>query len=92
MGTTIPSYTVFCPFRFLRLTTFFLPPHAASDPDSASAFSIKRYSSVKSFFPDGTWSHGAITLNPLNPDYSPIEIPSDSADSFRIVARFIRLL
>lgn len=63
-----------------------------SDPDTGGAYSIKRYSSVKSFFPDGTWSHDAITLAPINPDYAPIEIPSDRADSFRIVARFVRLL
>ena len=64
----------------------------ACDPDTAAAFSIKRYSSVKSFAPDGTWAHESITLSPLNPDYPPIEIPPDRADSFRIVARFLRLL
>ena len=64
----------------------------AFDPDTAAAFSIKRYSSVKSFAPDGTWVHESVTLSPLNPDYAPIEIPPDRADSFRIVARFVRLL
>lgn len=64
----------------------------AFDPDTAAAFSIKRYSSVKSFAPDGTWTHESVTLSPLNPDYSPIEIPPDRADSFRIVARFVRML
>ncbi len=46
-----------------------------SDSDTASAFSIKRYSSAKSFFPDGTWSHDAITLAPLNPAFSPSKSP-----------------
>lgn len=64
----------------------------ASDPETGAAYSIKRYSSLKSFAPDGTWAHNAITLLPLNPDYPPIQIPPGSADSFRIVARFIRTL
>lgn len=64
----------------------------AFDPDTAAAFSVKRYSSVKSFSPDGTWVHESVTLSPINPDYPPIEIPPDRADSFRIVARFVRLL
>ena len=63
-----------------------------ANPDTAAAFSIKRYSSVKSFDPDGTWAHESVTLSPLNPDCSPIEVPPDRADSFRIVARFLRLL
>jgi SOS-response transcriptional repressor LexA len=64
----------------------------ASDPDTGGGYSVKRYSSVKSFSPDGTWAHESITLSPLNPDYSPISIPPDRADSFRIVARFVRVL
>ena len=64
----------------------------AFDPGTAAAFSIKRYSSVKSFAPDGTWVHESVTLSPVNPDYPPIEIPPDRADSFRIVARFVRLI
>ena len=64
----------------------------ASDPDTGGAYSVKRYSSVKSFSPDGTWSHDSITLSPVNPDYAPIEIPPDRADSFRTVARFLRIL
>ena len=64
----------------------------AFDPDTAAAFSIKRYSSIKSFAPDGTWAHESVTLSPRNPAFPSIGIPPDRADSFRIIARFVRLL
>jgi SOS-response transcriptional repressor LexA len=35
---------------------------------------------------DGSWRHEKITLSPLNSEYEPIEIVSDEADAFKVVA------
>ncbi len=62
------------------------------DPDNNGAYSIKEYNSVKTFDSDGVWQHETIELRPLNTDYHTISIPSDDADSFRIVGEFIGTL
>lgn len=38
------------------------------DPKTGGKYTIKKYTSKKSFKEDGTWSHEAISLNPLNPE------------------------
>jgi SOS-response transcriptional repressor LexA len=62
------------------------------DPDTGGAFSIKRYESRKSSEADGTWTHEAVTLCPLNSTYNPIHVNPDDADSFRIVAEFLGVI
>ena len=43
------------------------------DPDTGQRFTVKRYHSEKATNEDG-WRHVAIVLEPLNPDYEPIEL------------------
>ncbi len=62
--------------------------HETSDPDTGGAYSIKKYTSEKSFDEDGSWHHEKITLLPLNPDYDPIEM--GEGDS--IVAALVKVL
>ena len=56
------------------------------DPESGGAYSIKKYSSEKTMEEDGSWRHEKITLSPLNSEYEPIEIVSDEADAFKVIA------
>ncbi len=62
-----------------------------ADPDTGGSFTVKKYSSTKVGTPEG-WRHQSITLSPTNPEYSPIVIPAEAADDFRIVAEFIAVL
>ena len=59
-----------------------------SDPETGGAYSIKKYTSEKSFDEDGSWHHEKITLQPLNPDYAPIEM--SEGDS--VVAALVKVL
>jgi SOS-response transcriptional repressor LexA len=54
-------------------------------------YTVKRYSSEKSEGADGTWSHGKITLEPLNPEFEAWTLDPEE-DRFRIVAEFVRVV
>ena len=62
------------------------------DPESGGSFTVKRYSSEKVTNPDGTWRHAKVTLSPLNPDYEPIVLTSESEDDVKIIAEFLEVL
>ena len=62
------------------------------DPETGGAYSIKRYSSVKTATHDGSWRHERIVLSPLNRDYDPIIIDEDSHGDCRIVAEVVKVL
>jgi SOS-response transcriptional repressor LexA len=66
--------------------------HGPADPDIGGAFTIKKYSSDKRADEDNEWRHTRIVLSPLNPEYKPIIIPEEDAESFRIVAEFVAVL
>ena len=61
----------------------------AEDPEGGGAYSIKRYHSEKAATEDGTWRHDRIVLEPLNPEFAPIEIPEEAAGEFRVVAEWV---
>lgn len=62
------------------------------DPDYSGSYSIKTYTSKKSFDAEGNWKHEEIVLQPRNPDYSPIVIEESNADEFRIIGEFVGIL
>jgi SOS-response transcriptional repressor LexA len=41
---------------------------------------------------DGSWQHEEIVFEPLNEEYDPIRIRADMAESFTVVAEFVRVL
>jgi len=63
-----------------------------ADPDTGGAFTVKRYYSEKTVTNDEEWEHSQIVLRPKNSKFSPIEIDSESADDFKIVAEFLGAL
>jgi hypothetical protein len=62
------------------------------DSDYSGAYSIKEYSSTKSFDEFGNWQHEKIELIPLNKDYSPIIINSEDAEEFRVIGEFVSII
>ena len=61
-------------------------------PDYTGSYSIKTYTSKKSFDAEGNWAHEEIVLQPKNSNYSPIIIEEENADEFRIIGEFIGIL
>lgn len=66
--------------------------HNYYDPDYAGSYSIKTYTSKKSFDVEGNWMHEEIILMPKNSEYTPIVIEEENSDEFRIVGEFIGIL
>ena len=66
--------------------------HSYYDDDYVGAYSIKKYTSSKSYDESGNWQHEKIELKPLNQEYSPIILTSDDADEFRVIGEFVNIL
>ena len=62
------------------------------DPDYSGAYSIKEYSSVKSYDECGNWQHEKIELRPLNKEFNPIILTPDDGDEFRVIGEFVDTL
>jgi hypothetical protein len=63
----------------------------AAGQGSNDRYTVKRYRSFKSQFPDGSWTHDRIRLEPLNPEFTAWDLEPEE-DRFRIVAEFVRVL
>ena len=66
--------------------------HNFYDSDYSGAFSIKEYSSVKSYDEFGNWQHEKIELIPLNKDYNPIIIDVEDAEEFRVIGELVGVI
>lgn len=66
--------------------------HNFYDSDYSGAYSIKEYSSAKSYDEFGNWQHEKIELLPLNKDYTPIVINAEEAEDFRVIAEFVGII
>ena len=62
------------------------------DADYAGSYSIKTYTSKKTYDEFGNWSHEEIVLQPKNADYKPIIIHEEEAEEFRIIGEFIGIV
>jgi type I restriction enzyme R subunit len=62
----------------------------AIDPDNGERYTVKRYLSEK--VTDGdSWRHARITLQPINPDFQPIEIMGSEGE-LQVVAELVEVL
>ena len=59
------------------------------DADYSGAYSIKEYTSVKSYDEFGNWQHEKIELKPLNKDFNPSIINAEEAEDFRVIGEFV---
>ena len=63
----------------------------ALDPDTGQRFTVKRYQSEKTTNEDG-WRHLTIVLEPLNPDYEPIELTAEDESPVNVIAELIEVI
>ena len=63
----------------------------ALDPDTGQRFTVKRYRSAKTANEDG-WRHLGIVLEPLNPDYEPIELTGEDESPVAVIAELIDVI
>ena len=63
----------------------------ALDPDTGQRFTVKRYRSEKTTNEDG-WRHLTIVLEPLNPDYEPIELTAEDESPVNVIAELIEVI
>lgn len=59
---------------------------------SGLRYTVKKYHSRKQSLPDGSWRHAEIVLEPLNPEFEPLEVTPEQQEDVRVVAEFVRLL
>ena len=61
------------------------------DPDTGQRYTVKRYRSEKTTGEDG-WRHVRIVLDPLNPEFAPIELATEDEDSVAVVAELVDVI
>ena len=67
--------------------------HSFYDDDSGGAYSIKQYSSSKSYDELGGWQHEMIELIPYNKDYETIVLtPENGDEEFRVIGEFVGVI
>lgn len=96
MEPAIPdgSYCVFAaPVTGTRQgKTVLVQLHDERDPETGERYTIKRYKSEKSISSAGTWRHIKVTLQPINPDFEPIELTCDDEGTVQVVAELVEVL
>ncbi len=64
----------------------------SADPDTGGSFTLKRYRSKKIVDENDQWTHAQITLEPLNSDFQPIILTTESEEDVLLVAEYISTL
>jgi hypothetical protein len=59
------------------------------ETDFAGRYTVKRYTSRKTFDSEGNWTHDDIRLEPLNPEFEAFSL---GPDEFRAIAEFVEVL
>jgi len=93
MEPTIPDGS-YCIFLFERGGSrngkvVLVESRQVTDTETNQKFTVKRYSSEKEQFADGTWQHKKIILSPDNKKFENIVLENVSGDDFRVVAEFV---
>lgn len=63
-----------------------------ADPETGERYTVKRYKSEKVASEDGVWRHVRITLEPDNPEFSPIELTCEDEGSVQVIAQLVEAL
>jgi len=61
------------------------------DPETGERYTLKRYESQK-IADRSSWKHLKITLKPINPAYSPIELDPSNAESLKVIAEYLEII
>ena len=63
----------------------------AVDPDTGERFTVTLYRSEKTA-DEGGWRHVSIVLEPVNPEFEPIELTTEDEDSVAVVAELLEVI
>ena len=63
----------------------------AVDPDTDQRFTVKRYRSEKTADEFG-WRHVKIVLEPINPEFQPIELKTEDEEAVAVVAELVEVI
>lgn len=66
--------------------------HGDYDSDYGGSYTIKQYSSRKTYDDDGGWMHESISLLPLNHNYRPIILNEGNMEEFRVIGEFLGVI
>ena len=66
--------------------------HGHYDADNGGRYSIKKYTSRKSYDEFGNWKHEEILLKPINKSYNPIVISEEDSNEFCVIGEFVGIL
>ena len=61
------------------------------DPDTGLRYTVKRYRSEKTVDEDG-WRHVRIALEPVNREFTPIELTAEDEEAAAVVAEFVEIV
>ena len=61
------------------------------DPDTDQRFTVKRYRSEKTADEYG-WRHVSIVLEPINPEFQPIELTTEDEYAVAVVAELVEVI
>ena len=61
------------------------------DPETGLRFTVKRYRSEKSSNADG-WRHVRIVLEPVNPEFQPLELKTEDEDTVAVIAELVEII
>ena len=84
----------FCIFRFdhggsRNGKVVLVESRQVTDPETNQKYTIKRYSSEKEYFDNGTWQHKKIMLSPDNKEFNDIFLEDVLPDEFKVIAEFV---
>ncbi len=96
MEPTIPDGS-YCVFQFEKGGSrndkvVLVESRQVTDPETNQKYTVKRYSSEKEYFDDGTWQHKKIILSPDNRKFKDIVLEKVSGEDFRVVAEFVEVV
>ena len=63
--------------------------HELADPETGGSYTVKRYRSEKSPSVEGEWKHTKITLQPLNPEFKPINLEPEDEGAIQVIAEYL---
>ncbi|MDP3920861.1 MAG: DUF2075 domain-containing protein [Candidatus Omnitrophota bacterium] len=63
--------------------------NSVEDSEYGGKYTIKKYTSKKSYGADDSWTHEQIVLQPTNSEYQPIILKESDVDSFLVVGEFV---
>ena len=63
-----------------------------ADPESGGEFTVKVFTSRKIARTDGGWDHVRIVLEPINPEFDPIDLTQDDEADVRVIAELVAVV